>query len=170
MTKVLLKGKEVILESGFLKVGNLAPDFTLCSKELETKTLESFQKKKKVIATLPSIDTGVCASESVELNKLALEFPSLVFLVISKDLPFSFERFCKLTKLHNIITLSDIRSRSNFGKDYGVGITSGPLDGLLARSVILLDEFDKVVYSELVPEITSMPNFAILKGVLEHGK
>ena len=170
MTKILLKGKETTLESGFLKIGNLAPDFVLCSKTLETMTLESFQKKKKVIATLPSVDTQVCSAESIEINKLALKFPSVVFLIISKDLPFSFERFCKQAKLDNIITLSDIRSRSNFGKDYGVGITSGPLDGLLARSVIFLDELDKVVYSELVAEISSMPNFSILEGFLENGK
>ena len=170
LTKVLLKGKEVALRGGFLKIGNLAPDFALVAKDLENKTLESFKGKKKVIATVPSIDTGVCAAETRELNLLALEFPSVLFLIVSKDLPFAFDRFCKQGNLHNIITLSDIRSQSNFAKDYGVGIVSGPLDGLLARSIIFLDEFDKVLHSELSLEITSMPNFDSLRTSLQNAR
>lgn len=164
---VTLGGNEINLEGYFLKAGDLAPDFILASKELETKTLESFPNKKKVIATMPSIDTEVCAAESVEINQLALTYPSILFLIVTKDLPFALDRFCRNAQLNNIIPLSDIRRKSNFAKNYGVKISSGPLDGLLARSVLFLDESDKVLYSELCSEVKSMPDFKLLKEVIE---
>ncbi len=167
MGRVTLDGNEVQIEGSFLKEGDLAPDFALCASDLETKTLESFQGKRKVIATIPSVDTAVCALESKAINDLAIKYPSVLFLVISKDLPFALERFCKSASLHNIILLSDLRSRSGFSKNYGIKIASGPLDGLLARSILLLSDSDKVVYSELTENISKMPDFEALQKALE---
>ncbi|MCH9621951.1 MAG: thiol peroxidase [Gammaproteobacteria bacterium] len=164
---VTLKGNPIDLEGSFLNAGDLAPNFVLCSVDLETKTLSDFEGKRKVLATMPSVDTEVCSLESIEINKLALKYPSVLFIVITKDLPFAQNRFCKAAQLENIITLSDIRPKSNFSKNYGVKITSGPLEGLIARSILFLDESDKVLYSELCSEVTSTPNFDILKNVIE---
>ena len=166
MTTILLKGNEVEIEGSFLKKGDLSPDFILCTKTLENVTLENYSKKKKVIATLPSLDTPVCSQESKEISLLATKYPSVVFIIISRDSPFALTRFCKSAEMNNVITLSDIRTKSNFAKNYGVKIASGPLDGLLARSVIVFDESDNVIYSELVNEITSLPDFKLLENTL----
>ncbi len=167
MAGTTLKGEVVKLEGSFLKPKELAPDFSLSSIDLSCKTLKSFTGKKKVIATVPSVDTEVCSMESREINKLAIHYPSMLFIIVSKDLPFAQKRFCKEAGLNNIITLSDIRSTSNFARNYGVLIKSGPLDGLLARSIVLLDESDKVVYSELTDKIEIAPNFVELKNAIE---
>ena len=167
MSAILVDGKKVQVEGSFLTKGDLAPDFALCGEDLETKTLESFQGKRKVIASVPSVDTEVCALESVQFNELAALFPSVYFLVVSKDLPFALKRFCASSSLHNIVPLSDLRTRSGFGKNFGIKIASGPLDGLLARSIILLDTSDKVVYSELFADIKQMPDFEALQKALE---
>ena len=158
MTNVTLKGEEAELHGSFLNKGNLAPDFILVNNDLRTVTLEDFKGKKKVIATIPSLDTPVCSKETVELSKLAIAHPHVAIMVISKDLPFAQSRFCGSEKIDNITLLSDIRHNSNFPKDYGVLIGSGPMEGLLARSVLVLDENDKVIYSELVEEITNDAN------------
>jgi thiol peroxidase len=168
--RVTLDGNELQIEGSFLKSGDLAPDFALCASDLETKTLESFKGKRKVIATIPSVDTPVCALESKEINDLAVKYPSVLFLVVSKDSPFALERFCKAASLHNIILLSDLRSRSGFGKNYGIKIASGPLDGLLARSILFLNDSDMVVYSELTVDVAKMPDFEALKKALEEEK
>lgn len=167
MSTVTLKGKQIQLETGFLREGEIVPDFVLASIELQDKTLKDFEGKKKIIATVPSIDTSVCEMESKEINKLAQSYPSALFLIISKDLPFALDRFCKQTGLNNIVSLSDIRSQSTFGKDYGINIISGPLNGLLTRSIFFINESNKIIYSELVPEITSLPNFKFLEDKIE---
>ena len=167
MAETTLKGEIVKLEGSFLKPKDLAPDFALCGTDLTSKTLESFARKVKVIATVPSVDTEVCSMESKEINQLAIHYPSILFIIVSKDLPFALKRFCKEAHLNNIITLSDMRSKSNFARNYGVLIKSGPLDGLLARSIVLLDESDKVIYSELTGKIEIAPNFVELKHAIE---
>lgn len=158
MSEVTLKGVDVHLEGSFLRPSDLAPDFILVNKELETVTLETFKGKKKFIATVPSLDTPVCLSETKKISDLALHHPDMIILIVSKDLPFRQKQICFDEKLSNILVLSDMRPRSSFGKNYGVLIGSGPLEGLLARSVFVLDEHDKVIYSQLVPEITNEPN------------
>lgn len=167
MAETTLKGEVVKLEGSFLKPKDLAPDFALCSTDLTSKTLQSFTGKTKVIATVPSLDTEVCSMESKEIDKLAIQYPSILFIIVSKDLPFAQKRFCKEAHLNNIIPLSDIRSKSNFARNYGVLIKSGPLDGLLARGIVLLDSSDKVIYSELTAKIETAPNFIQLKSALE---
>jgi thiol peroxidase len=167
LSTVTLKGEVIKVEGKFLIAHDLCPDFLLITDKLESKTLKDFKGKKKVLATVPSVDTKVCAMESKVINDLALENPNIVFLVVSKDLPFALDRFCHSQGLKNVIMLSDMRSNSTFAKDYGVKITSGILSGLLCRSIIFLDEFDRVIYSELVKEVSSMPNFEELKRVLK---
>ena len=158
MSHVTLSGAEVDINGSFLKLENLAPNFILVDRELNTVTLESFKDRKKVLAILPSIDTPVCSKETMTLNKLAEAHPNVVVLVISKDLPFAHDRFCKSEGVENIVLLSDVRPNSCFAKDFGVQIGSGPLEGLLARAVVVLNEQDRVIYSNLSQEITEMPN------------
>lgn len=168
MTDVTLKGEEVEIHGGFLKAGNLAPDFILVNKELTTTTLEDFKDRIKIIATVPSLETPVCSMEAKKLSDLAKEHPHAVVIVVSKDLPFAQQRFCAAEGVENIVVLSDIRMNSNFPKDYGVQIGSSVLDGLLARAVFVLNQNDKVVYSELVSEITEEPNYeAAFKALAE---
>lgn len=159
MHNVTLKGTEVQLKGSFLRPGNLCPDFVLVNQELENVTLESYREKKKVIATLPSIDTSVCSEEVKLINEFALRNPEIVVLVVSKDLPFAYKRYCMQECVQNVHLLSDMRQRSSFGKDYGVLIASGPLEGVFARALFVLNESDKVLHSELVEEITHLPNF-----------
>jgi thiol peroxidase len=160
MGTVLLKGNKVALEGNFLKMGDVAHDFTLVNKELETVTLENFHGRRKIIATVPSVDTPVCSQESKLINDFAEKNPDIVIFIVSKDLPFALKRHCTKENLNNIIPLSDLRPTSLFCKNYGVLLKDGPLAGLMARSVIVLDEKNKVLFSELVPEITSLPNLA----------
>ena len=162
MSEVMLKGVEVKLKGSFLRSGDLAPDFVLVNRDLETVTLENFKGKRKVIATVPSLDTPVCKIEAKKINDLAIHHPDVLILVVSKDLPFRQKQICLDENLSNILVLSDIRTRSSFGKNYGVLIEDGPLEGLLTRSIVLLDENDKVIYSELVSEITEEPDLETL--------
>lgn len=159
MSKVTLKGVEVSLKGSFLRESELAPDFVLVNRDLETVTLENFKGKKKLLATVPSLDTPVCRAEAKKINEIAKRYPEIVVLIISKDLPFRQKQICHDESLANVVVLSDIRINSTFGKNYGVLIEDSPLAGLLCRAIIVLNELDKVVYSELVPEITHEPNF-----------
>ena len=164
---VTLKGNKVSISGKFLERGQSTAEFVLCDQKLSDVSLKSFENKSKVLVTIPSIDTGVCAQESIAINALAKKHPQLVFLVVSRDTPFALTRFCKDKNLTNIVPLSDIRESSTFGKDYGVLISNGPLSGFLARSIIVLDAANVVQYCELVPEISSMPNFEKLEKELE---
>lgn len=132
----------------------VALDFELLDKDLKMRRLSEFSAPKKVIITVPSIDTGVCSLMTQRFNK-EVKVPCLV---ISADLPFAHGRFCKAEGVNNVTTLSTL-GNEDFGKHYGLLITSGPLAGLLARSVLILDQNNNVIYSELVPEITHEPNY-----------
>lgn len=158
---VTLKGNEVHLAGNFLKPGNTAPDFTLVDKELQTVTLSTFKDKMKFIAVVVSLDTSVCLIELKKINELAKSNPDAVFLIISKDLPFRQKQICLDEKIENIIVLSDFRPNSTFGQSYGLLISDSPLAGLLARAILILDKQNKVLYSELVPEITHEPNLDV---------
>lgn len=106
----------------------------------------------------PSLDTGVCAASVRKFNKLAAELPGTVVLAVSKDLPFAHARFCTVEGIENVVPVSDFR-KTSFDESYGVLMTDGPLKGLLARSVVVIDGDGKVVYTELVPEITQEPDY-----------
>ncbi len=155
---VKLKGNDVAVEGTFLQAGQIAKDFILVTKDLAEATLENYKGKRKVLNIFPSVDTGVCAASVRKFNQLANELNNTVVLCISADLPFAQARFCGAEGLENVVTLSTFRN-PEFAQDYGVAMASGPLKGLTARSVVILDENDKVLYSQLVPEITEEPDY-----------
>ncbi|WP_313436929.1 thiol peroxidase [Atlantibacter hermannii] len=138
--------------------GNKAQPFSLVAKDLSDVTLGQFAGKRKVLNIFPSIDTGVCAASVRKFNQLATSVDNTVVLCISADLPFAQSRFCGAEGLSNVITLSTLRN-PEFQQDYGVGIEEGALKGLTARAVVVINEQDEVVFSELVNEITHEPNY-----------
>ena len=158
MAKVTHKGNPIDLAGSFPAVGQTAPPFTLVGKDLGDVKLEDFVGKRKVLDIVVSLDTGICAASARKFNETAGQLPNTVVIVVSGDLPFAAGRFCTTEGLANVVTGSTYRSRQ-FLRDYGVEITSGKLIGLAARAVVVLDEKDKVVYTELVPEIAQDPNY-----------
>jgi thiol peroxidase len=155
---VTLGGNPVGVAGNFPDAGRTAPAFSLVDKDLTDVPLSRFDGKRKVLNIFPSIDTGVCATSVRTFNKRAGELANTVVLCISADLPFAQARFCGAEGLNNVVTLSLMRGRE-FLKDYGVELVSGPLAGVTARAVVVLDERNKVLYSELVPEIKTEPNY-----------
>src|SRR5574340_1736275 len=153
MSTVKLKGNPVTLQGNFPAIGQKAPAFSLVSKDLKDLGLNDFAGKRKVLNIVPSLDTAVCAASARRFNEAAGKLNNTVVLVISADLPFASNRFCTAEGLENVTTLSLMRGRE-FLRNYGVEIASGPLVGVAARAVVILDENDKVTYTELVPEIT----------------
>jgi thioredoxin-dependent peroxiredoxin len=158
MATVTLKGNPIETSGSLPTVGSKAPDFKLVGEDLQDVSLASFGGKRKILNIVPSLDTSVCATSARKFNERVKELPNCKVLIVSADLPFASERFRSNEGLNEIVTLSMMRSK-DFGKDYGVLMTTGPLAGLCARSVVVLDENDKVVYTELVPDITREPNY-----------
>jgi len=158
MAKTALQGNPVSLSGDLPAVGSRAPDFTLVAKDLSDKTLADFAGKKKLLNIVPSLDTGVCATSTKKFNEAMAGKGDAVALVISADLPFAMGRFCDAEGLATVVSLSMMRSH-DFARDYGVLITDGPLAGITARAVVVLDAQDQVVYTQLVPEITQEPDY-----------
>ncbi len=158
MAAITLEGNEFHTNGEIPNAGNDAPDFSLVNSELGDVSLASYAGKKKLLSIVPSLDTPVCATSTRRFNDAAKEKSEAVFLMISADLPFAMSRFCGAEGTDNVITLSMMRSRS-FAKNYGVLIEDGPLAGITARAIVVLDENNKVAYSELVPEITQEPDY-----------
>ena len=158
MATVTLKGNPIDVAGSLPKAGQKAPAFSLVGKDLKDVTLAEFKGKRKVLNIVPSLDTAVCATSTRKFNEKAAALTNAVVLVVSADLPFASGRFCAAEGLNNVTTLSTMRGRE-FMKAYGVEITSGPLAGVTARAVVVLDENDQVVHSELVPEITQEPDY-----------
>jgi len=158
MSTVNLKGNPVTLQGAFPVIGQKAPAFSLVDKDLKDTGLNDFAGKRKVLNIVPSLDTAVCATSTRKFNEAASKLGNTVVLVISADLPFAMNRFCVAEGLSNVVTLSLMRGRE-FLRNYGVEIASGPLAGVAARAVVVLDENDKVTYTELVPEITQEPDY-----------
>ena len=152
---VTLGGNPIDVAGTFPKVGDTAPDFKLVNKDLADVSLADFAGKKKILNIVPSLDTPVCATSTKKFNAAASD--KVAVLVISADLPFAQNRFCG-AEAPNVTTLSTMRG-AEFMKNYGVAIVSGPLAGITARAVVVLDENNKVLYSELVPEIKQEPNY-----------
>lgn len=155
---VQLKGNPLSVAGQLPKAGDSAKPFTLLSKDLADVSLSDYAGKRKVLNIFPSIDTGVCATSVRTFNQRAGDVKNTVVLCISADLPFAQARFCGAEGLENVVTLSTFRG-TDFKKDYGVEMLDGPLKGLTARAVVVLDEHDKVIYSELVKEIATEPNY-----------
>lgn len=168
MAQVTLRGNPCNLAGTMPKVGDTAPDFQLTGADMAPITKASLAGKKKVIVTVPSLDTPVCQVETRKFNEQAAALGDNVVVVIaSADLPFAAKRFCTTEGLERVKSGSDLRDR-DFGRRWGVAIADGPLQGVTARAVFVVDEHDKVTYSELVPEIAQEPNYeaalAALKG------
>jgi thiol peroxidase len=158
MATVTLKGNPIHTVGDLPKVGTKAPDFRLTGGDLKDASLATFKGKKKVLNIVPSLDTPVCATSARKFNEKAGGLTNTVVLVISADLPFAAGRFCAAEGLKNVLPLSLMRGRE-FAKEYGVLITDGPLEGIAARAVVVVDENDKVVHAEMVPEIAQEPNY-----------
>ena len=158
MTTVTLGGKPINLAGNFPQKGQGAAAFSLVATDLSNKGLKDYAGKRKVLNIVPSLDTPTCATSARKFNERASNLPNTVVLVISADLPFAMGRFCTLEGLKNVVPLSLMRGR-DFLKNYGVEIVDGPLAGVAARAVVVVDENDKVIYAQLVPEIKEEPNY-----------
>jgi thiol peroxidase len=165
-TSVTLKGAPVTLYGKFPEVGQTAPAFTLVGKDLKDVSLQDFAGKRKVLNIVPSLDTAVCAASARKFNEAADKLGNTVVLVISADLPFASARFCAAEGLENVVTLSLMRGR-DFMRNYGVKIADGPLAGVAARAVLVLDENDRVLHAQLVDEITREPNYDAALAALQ---
>jgi len=161
---VTLGGNPIDVARNFPKIGDTAPGFKLVNKDLADVSLADFAGKKKLLNIVPSLDTLVCAISTKKFNDAASD--TVAVLVISADLPFAQSRFCG-AEAPNVVTLSTLRGGAEFKRAYGVDITSGPLAGVTARAVVVLDEANKVLHAELVPEIKQEPNYAAALAVLK---
>ncbi|MEW9625078.1 thiol peroxidase [Rhodanobacter geophilus] len=165
MSTVHFKAQPVRVDGSFPAPGSQAPAFRLVGGDLSEATLASHAGKRKVLNIFPSVDTGVCAASVRRFNELAAKLTDTVVLCISADLPFAQGRFCGAEGIQNVQMLSLMRGRE-FLRDYGVAIADGPLAGLAARAVVVLDAHDKVIHAELVDEITHEPDYdAALKAL-----
>jgi thiol peroxidase len=158
MAKITLQGNECNTSGELPAVGSAAPDFHLVDGKLSDVHLTDYSGKKKLLNIVPSLDTPTCALSTRKFNESASGRDDVVVLIISADLPFASGRFCTAEGLEDVVPLSMMRTRA-FAKDYGVLITDGPLAGITARAIVVLDENNQVVYTQLVPEIADEPDY-----------
>lgn len=158
MADITLQGNPVHTVGSLPSVGSQAPDFNLVQKDLSPISLKELKGKKVILNIFPSLDTDTCAASVRRFNKEASQLDNSVVICISADLPFAAGRFCSTEGLDNVFTASVFRD-VQFGKDYGVQFTDGPLEGLLSRAVVVVDEEGKVLYREQVPEIVDEPDY-----------
>ena len=158
MASITFQGNGIHTNGELPRVGETAPDFSLVTRELADVSLASYAGKKKLLSIFASLDTPVCAASIKRFNEAAKEKSDSVFLMIAADLPFAMSRFCGAEGTDNVIPLSMMRSK-DFAKDYGVLIEDGVLAGISARAIVVLDQDNKVLYTELVPEIAQEPDY-----------
>ena len=158
MAKITLKGNEVNTNSEIVKAGEPAPDFILVNSDLSDVSLASYGGKNKILSIVPSLDTPVCQKSTLIFNEKVSKLDNTVMLIVSSDLPFAMKRFCASESLDNVIPVSMMRSR-NFAKDYGVLLIDGPLSGITSRAVVTISPENKILHSELVPEIANEPDY-----------
>ena len=166
MAQVTFKGKAVNTVGELPKIGSQAPDFLLTKTDLSDITLKDVAGKRVVLNIFPSVDTSVCAMSVRRFNAEISKVDNAVVLCISRDLPFAHARFCGAEGLDNVVSVSELRNL-DFGKSYGMQIVDGPLAGLLARAVVILDVNGKVLYTQLVPEITEEPDYDAAMNILK---
>lgn len=157
MATITLQGNPIETIGNLPAVGSDAPAFTLVKTDLSEAGLGDFAGKTVILNIFPSIDTGVCAASTRRFNEVASSNDGVAVLCVSADLPFAHSRFCGAEGLENVVSLSTFRN-ADFGKDYGVTITTGPLAGLMSRAVVVIKD-GKVAYTEQVPEIVQEPNY-----------
>ncbi|MBL9078885.1 MAG: thiol peroxidase [Planctomycetes bacterium] len=159
MAKITFKGNPVATVGDLPRIGTPAPEFTLVKNDLAAIGNRDVAGKNVVLNIFPSIDTGVCATSVRKFHQQAASMPNTVVLCVSKDLPFAMKRFCGAEGIDQVVTASAFRG-PDFGQAYGVTMADGPLAGLFARAVVVLDAKGKVVHTELVPEIAQEPDYA----------
>jgi thiol peroxidase len=164
MATITFQGKPLHTSGELPAVGSDAPAFSLASRQLVDVTLATYAGKRKVLNIVPSLDTPTCAASTRKFNQKAAHLDNTVVLAISADLPFAQSRFCETEGLKDVIPLSTFRS--SFSDDYGVTITDTLLRGLTARAVVIIDEHDKVIYTQLVSEIVNEPDYESALAVL----
>ncbi len=165
MATVTLKGNAFNTVGNLPEAGTVAPAFSLVKNDLSELSLSELAGKKVVLNIFPSLDTAVCATSVRKFNVEAAGKENVVVLGVSKDLPFASGRFCSTEGIDQVVTVSAFRDTA-FGSDYGVLIADGPLAGLFARSIVVIDESGKVIYNELVPETVNEPDYAAALAVL----
>jgi len=157
--EVTFKGSPIRISGSLPRLGIQAPDFVLIDKDLKQRSLKDYSGKRKLISIVPSLDTAVCSLSAKKFNQaIKANSESGIILNISADLPFAQSRFCHTEEVNNIICLSMMGSK-DFAQSYGILILDGPLANLCARAIVILDENNTVIYTELVPEITQEPNY-----------
>ncbi len=166
MATVTLKGNPVPVAGVLPALGSAAPDFSLVGKDLGDVSLATYAGQRKVLNIVPSLDTPTCQQSTRVFNEKASAMDNAVVLVIGADLPFAMSRFCGAEGLDKVVTLSTFRDRG-FHERYGVDITGGPLRGLTARAVVVLDQDNKVIHAQLVPEIADEPDYAAALAALK---
>jgi len=158
MAKITVGGKPATTSGSLPVVGSKAPDFLLTKGDLNDVSLKDFQGVKKILNIVTSLDTGTCATSAKRFEAEVSKLPDILVLTVSCDLPFAQSRFCQNESISKVVTLSQLRNR-NFGRDYGVEFVDGPLAGLLARSLVVLDENDTVLYTQQVTENADEPDY-----------
>ncbi len=166
MTTITLKGQPIHTVGKLPMTGDIAPDFTLTKDDFTEVKMESFPGKTIILSIFPSIDTSVCSASTRKFNEYASKLNNAVIICVSADLPFALNRFCAAEGLKNIIMTSTYR-HPEFGSNYGVTITDGPLAGLLSRAVVVFNSEHTVLYSEQVPEIAQEPHYEHLLSALD---
>lgn len=160
-------GIDIALAGEFVHVGMMAPDFSLVQGDLTLFNCSNSKGKRLLLNIFPSVDTPVCSASVRKFNELASNMTQTLVLCISKDLPFAQSRFCGAEGIKNVIMLSDFRPDSTFGKTYGVLMSNGPLEGLFARSVVVIDETGKILYTQMVDNIANEPDYDKALSVLK---
>ena len=158
MAQITLKGDPVHTIGELPKVGDQAPDFLLTKTDLSDISLKDVSGKKVILNIFLGVDTSVCSISLARFNEEIKKFNNAIVIGVSMDLPFSHGRFCESNGVENVITVSELRNRE-FGNNYGVRMVDGPLAGLFARAIVVIDESSKVIYTQLVPEITEEPDY-----------
>lgn len=157
MATTAIKGNPIHTNGELPSVGSDAPDFLLVATDMSEKNLSSYAGKKKILTINPSYDTSVCQAAARTFNQRAAGLDGVVVLMVSADLPFAQNRFCSAEGIEGVEPVSTFRG--SFLEDYGVKLVDGPFEGLSARAIVVIDENDSVVYTELVPEIGQEPNY-----------
>lgn len=157
--KTKFKGNPINVLGNFVSAGTKAPNFKLTKGDLSDFNLDDAKGKRILINIFPSLDTSVCAISVRKFNQLAAQMKNTLLLCVSRDLPFAQSRFCAAEGIENAIVLSDFRYNSTFGVDYGIMMQDGPLGGLFARSVVIIDENQNIIYSAMNSEITEEPDY-----------
>ena len=158
MAEITLQGNKINTNGDVPKVGSAAPDFVLVDSDLNDLSLSNYDGKNIILNIIPSLDTPVCQKSTKIFNEKASSLSDIVVLAVSADLPFAMKRFCSAESIESVKPMSMMRSR-NFAKDYGVLLVDGPLSGITARAVVVIDKDKKIIHSELVQEIANEPNY-----------